>query len=191
MFKIRTMISIVALVLVAACADTGADPIEEVISARYVNPEPASITLLTMVKDSSEFGEHSAILINGSEQVLYDPAGSFRHDRLPRVRDVHYGVTPAMAAYYNSYHSRFGYHVVAQKVMVTPEVAEAVLQRAVARGATGQLRCGIAASSVLNGIPMFSGIPTTYFPGKIMDTFAQIPGVQTSYTRENDVGQNY
>lgn len=191
MTKISTLFSVLSLVFLSACADPSADPVEAISAAQYVNPEPASITLLTMVKTSNDFGEHSAILINASQQVLYDPAGSFRHTALARARDVHYGVTPQLAAYYNSYHSRFGYYVIAQKIEVTPEIAERVFQRAVAEGTTGQLRCGVAASSVLNGIPMFSSIPTTFFPGKIRDTFANIPGVVTSYTRENDIGQNY
>ena len=34
------------------------------------------------------------LLINGSQQVLYDPAGTFTHPDLPRAGDVHYGMTP-------------------------------------------------------------------------------------------------
>lgn len=191
MIRLSQLIAVLTLVLLSACADPSSDPVEKINSARYVNPEPPSITLLTMVNEDGDFGEHSAILINASQQVLYDPAGSFRDDRLARSRDVHYGVTPYLEAYYKSYHARYGYYVVAQKVMVTPEIAETIFQRAVAEGTTGQLRCGVAASSVLNGVPMFSSIPTTYFPGKIRDAFANIPGVSTSYVYENDRGKNY
>ncbi|MEE9454767.1 MAG: hypothetical protein V3V13_10345 [Paracoccaceae bacterium] len=187
----RNFFSILSLVILVACADDSSDPVEQVIAAKYINPEPASITLMTMVSAGGDFGEHSAILINASQQVLYDPAGSFRDKRLARARDVHYGVTPYMAAYYNSYHARFGYYVKVQKISVTPELAEEIFQRAVAQGTTGQLRCGLSVSSVLNGVPMFSSIRTTYYPGKIMDDFAKIPGVSTTYVRENDIGQNY
>lgn len=191
MFKLRNILAVLGLAILAGCADPSADPIEEIQARTYVSDEPPSITIFTVVNDESEFGEHTGILINASQQVLWDPAGSFRSINLARSKDVFYGMTPQMVDYYVSYHARFGYYVVAQKLEVTPEVAEAVYRRAVAQGATGKLRCTIAATSVLNGVPEFSQLSTTFFPGKLMEEFAQIPGVVTTITRENDEGQNY
>ncbi|PCJ76232.1 MAG: hypothetical protein COA53_02995 [Rhodobacteraceae bacterium] len=194
MLNLRTVISIISLVVLTACAGSERNaPIAtsaDIQSAAYASPLPASITLMTMVKENGDFGEHTGILINASQQVLYDPAGTFRHSTSPNARDVNYGMHPAMVEYYKSYHARRGYYVVAQEVQVTPEIAELIFQRAVAQGKTAKLRCAISASSVLNGIPMFSSIPTTYFPGKIMDAFAELPGVTTTYVYEDDEGQN-
>lgn len=194
MFKLRTFISIISLVVLMACEGSERNaPIAssmEIQAAAYVSPLPNSITLLTMVKASGDFGEHSGILINASQQVLYDPAGTFRHSTSPNARDVNYGMHPAMVEYYKSYHARYGYYVVAQEIQVSPEIAELVFQRAIAQGETAKLRCGIAVSSVLNGLPMFAGIPTTYYPGKIMDSFAEVPNVSTTYVYEDDDGQN-
>lgn len=194
MFSLRTIISIVSLVVLSACAGSERNaPIAssaDIQAAAYVSPLPASITLMTMVNENGDFGEHTGILINASQQVLYDPAGTFRHSTSPNARDVNYGMHPAMVEYYKSYHARRGYYVVSQEIQVTPEIAELVFQRAVAQGKTAKLRCAISASSVLNGIPMFSSIPTTFFPGKIMDTFAKLPGVTTTYVYEDDEGQN-
>lgn len=189
MGKLRNIFVVLMMVVVAACADSSSDPVEVIASAKYVSEEAPSITLLTMVGDDGGFAEHTGILINASQQVLYDPAGSFRHRRLARARDVHYGVTPVLDDYYRRYHARFGYYVVAQKIEVTAEVAEEAFRRAVAQGTTGQLRCGLSASTVLNGL--FPNVPVTYYPGKIMRNFGEIPGVHTSYTRENDIGQNH
>ncbi|MEO1919174.1 MAG: hypothetical protein ABGW81_05630 [Paracoccaceae bacterium] len=195
MSKLHTYFSILALVVLMGCEGEEqyapvASPME-ITAAAYTSPLPASITLLTMVKEGGDFSEHTGILINAAQQVLYDPAGTFRHSTSPNARDVNYGMHPAMVEYYKSYHARRGYYVVVQTVEVSPEIAELVFQRSVAQGETAKLRCGISASSVLNGLPMFSNIPTTYFPGKIMTRFGEIPGVTTTYVYEEDEGQNF
>jgi len=193
-FKFRTVIIICSLAVLMACEGSERDaPIAssmDIQAAAYVSPLPSSITLMTMVNESGDFGEHSGILINASQQVLYDPAGTFRHSTSPNARDINYGMHPAMVEYYKSYHARRGYYVVAQEILVSPEIAEQVFQRAVAQGETAKLRCGIAVSSVLNSLPMFENIPTTYYPGKILDSFAEVPNVTTTYVYEDDDGQN-
>lgn len=194
MFKLRTIISIISLVVLMACEGSERNaPIAssmDVQAAAYVSPLPASITLMTMVNESGDFGEHSGILINASQQVLYDPAGTFRHSTSPNARDVNYGMHPAMVEYYKSYHARRGYYVVAQEIQVSPETAELIFRRAVAQGEAPKLYCGISISSVLNDLPLFANIPTTYYPGKIMNRFGEVPGVTTTYTYEDDAGQN-
>lgn len=194
MIKLRTFISIISLVVLMACEGSEQNaPVAssmEIQAAVYVSPLPSSITLLTMVNEDGDFGEHSGILINASQQVLYDPAGTFRHSTSPNARDVNYGMHPAMVEYYKSYHARRGYYVVAQEITVSPEIAELVFQRAIAQGETAKLRCGISVSSVLNGLPMFANIPTTYYPGKILKNFAEVSNVTTTYVYEDDDGQN-
>lgn len=194
MFKYRTIISVLSLVFLMACEGSERNaPVASsmaIENAAYVSSLPSSVTLLTMVNEAGDFGEHSGILINASQQVLYDPAGTFRHSTSPNARDVNYGMHPAMVNYYKSYHARRGYYVVAQEIQVTPETAELIFQRAIAQGETAKLRCGISISSVLNDLPMFSHIPTTYYPGKIMKRFAEVPGVVTTYVYEDDEGQN-
>ncbi|MHA1128021.1 MAG: hypothetical protein ACTSRN_03600 [Alphaproteobacteria bacterium] len=192
--KFRTILSIIALVILTACASDAekAPPAssKQIADAIYVSSEPTSITLLTMVNENGDFGEHSGLLINASQQVLYDPAGTFRHSTAPNARDVNYGMHPGLVQYYKSYHARRGYYVVTQEIEVIPEIAELIFQRAIAQGTTGKLRCAISVSSVLNGLPMFSDIPTTYYPGKIMDGFGAVSGVDTTYVYEDDEGQN-
>jgi len=192
--KFRTIISILSLVVLMACEGSERNtPIaspDVIQQAAYTSTLPNSITLMTMVNESGDFGEHSGLLINASQQVLYDPAGTFRHSTSPNARDVNYGMHPAMVEYYKSYHARRGYYVVAQEIQVSPEIAELIFQRAVAQGQTAKLHCGISISSVLNGLPMFADIPTTYHPGKIMKRFAEVPNVTTTYVYEDDEGQN-
>ncbi len=164
---------------------------EEIAASRASVPAPASITLLTMVNDRNGFGEHSALLINGSQQIIYDPAGSFRHSQLPRRDDVVYGVTPRFAEYYNSYHARFGYYVKVQKLEISLEQADAMIAASIERGSVPKLFCATAISDVLNDFPQFASFQSTFFPGAIMKRFAEVPGIVTSEVREDDVGQNY
>lgn len=190
----RNLIPIISLVILSACVSEAekAPPAssKQIADAIYVSSEPTSVTLLTMVNENGDFGEHSGLLINASQQVLYDPAGTFRHSTAPHARDVNYGMHPGLVQYYKSYHARRGYYVVTQEIEVTPEIAELIFQRSIAQGTTSKLHCGISISSVLNGLPMFADIPTTYYPGKIMNGFGAVSGVDTTYVYEDDEGQN-
>ncbi len=177
---------------VAGCAgNSGTAPAEEISAAAFVNPAPASVSLITMVNARSEFGEHSALLINGSQQVIYDPAGSFRHSQLPRRDDMVYGITPRFASYYNSYHARFGYYVKVQTLQISREQADAMIVAAQARGHVPKLFCASAISDVLNDFPQFSDIPVTFFPGAIMRRVGENNAIETLIVREDDIGQNY
>ncbi len=182
----------VSLIL-SACANpnAGTAPAEDIAASRFANPEPAYISLLTMVNSNSGFGEHAALLINGSQQIIYDPAGSFRHSQLPRRDDVVYGITPRYADYYNSYHARFGYYVKVQRLEITREQADAMIAASIARGSVPKLWCATAISDVLNDFPQFADIRPTFFPGAIMKRFADIAGVETTIISEDDIGQNY
>ena len=181
-----------ALLLGAGCANnSGTAPVEEISAAQFNNPAPASISLLTMVNARSDFGEHSALLINGSQQVIYDPAGTFRHSQLPRRDDMVYGITPRFADYYNSYHARFGFYVKIQTLDISREQADQMIATAQARGHVGKLFCASAVSDVLNDYPQFASIKETLFPGAIMKRVASLEGVNTTFVRENDIGQNY
>ena len=78
-----------ALAVVGALAayanDTGIDNTPaEVAAAAYVAPGPKSISLITVVNNRSGSGGHSALVINGSQQVIFDPAGSFRDPRVSK-----------------------------------------------------------------------------------------------------------
>ena len=107
---------------------------DAIARARYVSPEPPSVTLMSMVNAKSGRSAHAGLLINGSQQVLYDPAGTFTHPDLPRRGDIHYGMTPRFVDYYERYHARFDYFVEAQKVPVSRAAADQLIANAQARG---------------------------------------------------------
>ncbi len=183
--------SLGASLFLGACVNNSTYPAEEIASMRVVTEAAPFVSLITMVNDKSGGGEHSALLINGSQQVLYDPAGSFRHSRVLRSDDMMYGMTPGLVDYYNSYHARFGYYVKIQKLEISRELADALIARAQAEGAVPKLTCSIATTNILSDFDMFASIGKTFLPGRQMRRFGALPGIEETIIREDDIGQNY
>jgi len=177
-----------ALVLAGCEIYEPASP-EEISRARYVSEEPPSVTLISMVSNRTGRSAHSALLINGSERVLYDPAGTFTHPDLPRRGDIHYGMTPRYLDYYERYHARHSHHVHSQTVYVSRATADQVLANAQARGPTPKLLCNTAVAAVLRPVPPFTGISGSISPEPARRDFAQIPGVAESFVYGDDPGQ--
>jgi hypothetical protein len=188
-------VRLASVCLVAALALSGcevyrpADP-DDIARARYRSEEPASVTLLSMVNAESGRSAHVGLLINGSQQVLYDPAGTFTHPDLPRRGDVHYGMTPRFVDYYERYHARFDYFVEAQRVPVSRAEADQLIANAEARGQVMKMQCAIAAADVLQPVPRFAQVHKSFLPEALREDFAAMAGTETHYVYESDIGKN-
>jgi hypothetical protein len=188
----RTFLALSAVAALAACgADQTWAPDEAVVAARYVHPGPKSITLLTVVNNRSDGGAHSAILINASERVIFDPAGTWYHPSRPIRNDVHFGINDKVLAFYIDYHARETYRVVEQTVEVSPGVAELALQRALNNGAVPKAMCASSVSNILRGVPGFESIPAAFGPNRIMAAFDQLPGVKRRVITDDDDDENH
>ncbi|THD83533.1 hypothetical protein E7811_09620 [Aliigemmobacter aestuarii] len=188
----RTILALAAVLTVAACgADHTWAPDDEVIAARYAHDGPKAITLYTVVNNRSGSGGHSALMINGSERVIFDPAGTWYHPSRPIRHDVHFGINDQAKAFYIDYHARETYRVVEQTVVVSPEVAEIALQRVLNYGAVPKALCASAVSNVLRSIPGFESIPPALGPNRIMNAFDQIPGVEKRVITDKDDDENH
>jgi hypothetical protein len=172
----------------AACG--GGDPIwapDDVVNAKiYRGTGQKSITLYTMINVWSGNGAHSSLLIDASQRVMFDPAGSFKHETIPERNDVLFGISPRVEEFYVSYHARQTYYVEGQRIVVSDEIAERALQLVMANGAVPKSACALAVSKVLRDIPGFENIRRTISPTRIRDDFAKIPGVVTTIYREDD-----
>jgi hypothetical protein len=189
---LRLALCLLALLGLAACgAEPKWAPEEQVQAARFVSDEPPSITLYTVVNKSSGSGAHSAILVNASERVIFDPAGTWHHPKLPERNDVHFGMTDKALAFYIDYHARETYDVIEQKIYVSPEVAELVLAQVKAYGAVPKAMCTAATSSVLRATPGFQSMPSTWYPKKLSTAFGQMPGVTTRVITDDDDDSNH
>lgn len=185
----------IAAALPAALAACGADNIwasdEAVRAARVATDEPPSITLFTVIGIPRGEGGHSALMINGSQRVIYDPAGTWNHPRIPERHDVLYGITDNFKRFYIDYHARSTYWVAEDRVPVSREVADLAIARAEANGAAAKSFCAVETGSVLRGLPGFGSAPTGFSPLKLRDWFQTLPGVTSRRHMDGDPANNH
>ncbi|MEM6304547.1 MAG: hypothetical protein AAF744_07505 [Pseudomonadota bacterium] len=186
----RFLIAALSLVLLAACAnDQDVDASSErVAAAAFREAGPKSITVMTMVNNRTGQGGHTALLIKGSQTVIFDPAGSFRHSKVVEKGDVIYGVSPGILQSYKSAHARSTFHVVSQEIPVTAAQAERALQLAVSNGSVPGAFCTNASTSLMRQVPGFQNLTVTFYPTNFMEQVAGLPNVRTTRLFENDDG---
>jgi hypothetical protein len=188
----RLILCLIALLGLAACgAEPKWAPQEQVDAVRFVSEEPPSITLYTVVNTRTGSGAHSAILVNASERVIFDPAGTWYHPKLSERNDVHFGMTDKAVAFYLDYHTRITYDTIEQKIYVSPQVAELVLQKVKAYGAVPKAMCTQANSSILREVPGFESMPQTFYPKVLSTAFGKLPGVSTRVITDDDADDNH
>ncbi len=192
MFKrVRLWIAIACLVSLAAC---GAEPIwseqHEIDRVAFRSPEPASLTLITVINNRTGAGAHTGLLINASQRVIWDPAGTWWNPNAPERNDLHYGLTDRMVDVYVDYHTRQSFDTILQEVPVSAEVAQKAFQLAANYGAVPKAQCSISTGSILRQLPGFETLPVSYFPKKMMEAFAKIPRVQTRRVVDDDPDDN-
>ncbi|WP_371931018.1 hypothetical protein [Roseovarius sp. MMSF_3281] len=165
-------------------------PDEEVTRAAYDHDGPPRLTLYTMLNNSTGAGAHTALMVNGSQRVIFDPAGSFNKSNvLPERNDVLFGITPQVEDVYTRYHARETFRVKVQKLDVSPEVARRTEQAVMNYGAVPQAMCANSTSDILAGI--FPGqVTKTWSPRKLSEQFAQLPGTTERVLREYDSDDN-
>jgi hypothetical protein len=185
----RTPILILALcAALAGCAAPqrpDADP-ETIASVAYRDAGQPSMTLITVVNNRTGEGGHTALMVNASERVIFDPAGSFYADIVPERQDVLFGISPRIFQAYRSAHARSTFHVVTQEVPLTPEQAQIAYQLVTTNGRVAGAFCANATSSILQQIPGFESIDVTFYPVKLQEQMAQFPGVVTDKYYEDD-----
>ncbi len=174
---LRLMALTLLLPLLAACgADNVYAPLVEVQSRAYREAGPATLTLMTAINNRSGSGGHSALMVSGSQRVIFDPAGTWYHPTAPERGDVIFGVTPQMLDFYVDYHARPTYHLVSQKIVVSPEQAERALQLVQAHGPASKATCGQSVSGILRELG-YRQVGQSFFPANIMRDFQGVPGV--------------
>jgi len=179
-------LALVLVMLLGACAEEMRAPLADIERARHVSDDTPHLMLITMVSSRTGSGAHTALVVNGSEQVIFDPAGTFSVSALPERGDVHYGATKGWVELFLSYHSRREYYAHTQQVELSREHAELLLRRVKAAGAQPKAFCTIGTSRVLQGVPGFTHLRQTWFPENLRKQMSQIPGVIDRYVRETD-----
>lgn len=159
--------------MLSACAvpGTGGATEDDISRAAYHHDGPPRLTLFTMISNSSGKGAHTSLMVNGSQRLVFDPAGTFRKEGITSRDDVVYGMTPYMADVYTRFHARETFHVVVQQIDVSPEVAELAIAKIIGNGAVAQAHCALATSQIVASLPGFEDVGTSYYPRKLMDAF--------------------
>ncbi|MCP3970995.1 MAG: hypothetical protein GY717_11905 [Rhodobacteraceae bacterium] len=187
----RVLLILVLPLFLAACAAEKAwAPDDAVQRAIYRHNSPPSITVITVISNQNGSGGHSALLINGSQRLIFDPAGSWHHPQNPERNDVHFGMQDAAVEFYLDYHARDRWHVVTQEVPVSAASAEKALQLVQAYGAVPKAYCTRANTEILAQIPEFAGAPSTFRPVKLMEYVDTLSGVARRVLRDDSPDEN-
>lgn len=180
------VIMLAVLLVLTACGQRIWASDEAIQAARYQHGGAAELKLVTIMHYGTGRGDHTALFINGSERVLFDPAGSWKLDTIPERNDVHFGMTPAAGASFYISHVRDTHYAVVQRLIVPLEVAEQAKALALQAGPVPPARCAAATSALLRQLPGFGSIGGTFFPQVLMREFAELPGVQSYELHYND-----
>ena len=183
----RLFLALAAVAVLAGCERNPTfNPPEDMARFSYRNTGPTELTLYTVINRRTGAGAHTALEVNASETVLFDPAGSFRAEGVPRSGDVLYGFHPGVARAYSSKHAREAYEVRMITVPVSPQVAALALQKVKVNGPVGAAHCAQSTSSILATLPGFEGIKQTYYPKQLEASFATLPGARSEKVVEDD-----
>ena len=180
---------ILCAAVLAGCAEKGKEsPQTQIEAATYAHSGQPKLTLITMINNRTGAGAHTALLVQGNQSVIFDPAGSFEHAQIPERGDVLYGMSPTWIQIYKSAHARSNFHVVSQEFNVTPAQAARAMQLIQARGSVPSAQCAYATSALLKQVPGFQSIQQGYYPLKLMEQAEQLSGVKTTRYYEDDEG---
>ncbi len=182
--------SLCCITVLAGCAaqDTSDDSAADIAAVAFRSTKPPSLTIFTMVNNRTGAGGHTALMVNASQRVIFDPAGSFRDPRVNERQDVIYGVTPGWLNAYRSAHARSSHHVVSQEIPVSAAQAEEALRLVQANGAVAGAFCAQSTTGILGQIDGFGSIKRTFYPVNLMEQIAQLPNVTTTKLYEDDDG---
>ena len=175
----RLCLCLSLVALVGCGAERQAASQESLAYTPYVAEGPATITLITSINGRSNSGAHSALVINGSERVLNDPAGSWAlmDGMAPERDDMHFGMFPAALDNYIAFQSNGIFYATEQTIVVPLAVADQAIAAAKAQGSTPKALCGNSVSTVLSKLPGFESLSVAYLPKAISREFAKLPGV--------------
>lgn len=192
MIRLRSMAAatLAALALAGCAAESVWAPDDVVSRAAYRAEGPTRVVLLTAISNSTGAGGHSALLIDGAQRVIFDPAGSWHHPNIPERNDVLFGMSPVYFDFYMDYHARETYHMVVQELEVSPQTAAALSAAVQSHGAVPAAQCSRSISSILAATPGFQNVRETWFPRAMMERFGEIPGVTTTQVFDDDSDDN-
>ncbi len=186
----RSLLAVLALFLLAACSAEQVWAPDHVIQRSiYRHDGPPRLTLYTMISNNNGRGGHTSLMVNGTQRLIFDPAGSFKHESIPERNDVLFGITPAVARGYTLYHARETWRVKVQEIDVSPDVARRAERLIQTYGAVPPAQCALSTSRIL--AELFPGrIETTWYPNQLSANFSNLPNVREQVLHDYDSDDN-
>lgn len=187
---LRTGLVLLALAGCGLTAEQVWAPDAEVQRAAYSHAGPPAVTLYTVISNRDNQGGHTAVMVNGAQRIMWDPAGTWWNPLAPERNDVHYGLSGRMEEIYVDYHARESWRVVIQEVPVSRATADGLIAAFEANGPVPKAQCATVTSRILRQFPEFAGLRRTWGPKRIMEDFDALPGVTKAVVYDDDDDNN-
>ena len=185
----RRAVLLGAPALLAACSTKPVvfDDEATVRAVAYTHPGPKYLAVMTSYNVGTDNGAHTALIINASQRVIFDPAGDFKHSRIPEQHDVLYGGTPAMVRGFVDCHTRQTFWTSVHTKTVSAQSAERAFAMARSMGPQPDGACTTSTSSILEKLPEFQGyVKRVFFPNKLADLLDNVPGIERENFYQDD-----
>ena len=166
-----------ALALAGCAGEAVWDSDDAVARAAYVEPGPTTVTLITSINTRNNSGAHSALLIDGAQRLLFDPAGNWHNPGIPERNDVLFGMSQPYLDLYLAFQSNGVFEAHLHTIEVSPAVAAQLSQAVQAYGPVAPAFCSRSISTILSETPGFESISPGFFPDRTMRQYEQLPGV--------------
>lgn len=185
--RTRTGVVLGALMALAGCAGASDAEFEEISRTIAYRPSGSpSATLITSQEVNGSGEIHAALVVKASQQVIYDPSGSFIDPGTRRIGDALYGVTPEILEKFALHQADRRHNAVLQTASVDPESAETLLQRVRRAGGAFPGFCAATIADVISGVGPFASVRETMWPSDLSEDFASIEGVETRIVTDDD-----
>lgn len=181
--------ALLAAGLAAAMALAGCSGLPSLVAAALApGPTPTAampdaapeIALITILHRPSGLGRHTALLINGSQRVLYDPASHWTLGHSVRRGDLRLGFGAAAWDDYLRRAAALEAGVVIQRLPVPRAVADRAIARAATRPVAAPGTCALAVAQLLRQVDGFDWVQPTLLPDGLAGQFARRPGIVTA-----------
>lgn len=186
----RLLLALCCVLMLGACAGKEVwAPDDMVRELRYQHDGPPALTLFTMLNNTNNAGAHTALMVNASQRVIFDPAGSFEHPSVAERNDVIFGATPHLVDSYTRYHARESFRVRVQSAPVAPDIAEGIMRAMMDYGSVPPAHCALSTSTILARF-FPDRIRPGWSPKRLAGQFQELPGVTSRVLREYDSDDN-